>query len=622
MNKIEQLANKILECKKAYYIDDNPLISDDEFDLLEDELRALDPNHTVLKMTGVDIRDRNQWPISDLSERMGSLNKVKSFSEYIKWKNDLNKSSFSFNPKADGASIQLTYKSGILNSAITRGNGYQGEDITQNVLKMKNVKKTIDIQDDLILKGEIIIMIDDFKNYLSNSYSNPRNAASGISKSKDGKNTEHLTILYYDATLNGERIHITDLQDFFDNLQLKSIGIYNESEIEKYYNDAIDNREIFGFEIDGFVIKENAPPIYKNNNPVNQIALKFPAQSAVGKIKKILYKTTRTNRISIVAVLENPVNISGANISRISLGSWELMQEKQTFPGAIVEIIKANDVIPYITKVLDSSNSKQIFLQDIKNEFQNNNIYINGANLFVPENDNLNALYNSIMHIFNVLEIKNISGKSIEDIIDFYKLTEPQQIFDCDFDQIKKLNGWGDSKVQIIKQQFEDKCNIDIIQLIRMLSITNLGTNRIIEIINTFQIKTLDEIYNLSVKDFLKVSGIQENLGNHIYDSLQKRKKLAYSLLEKLTLKEGQKIISDELKNLSFSITGKTSMKRKDFENLIESKGGKITSINKANYLITNNDDSGSTKNKKAAELGVSIISENDFFQQFQISKT
>lgn len=613
MKRELELENKILEAKKAYYIENKPFLSDEEYDNLEDELRLLNPNSTVLKMTGIDIKDKNLWPVRSLSERMGTLSKVKSLKEFYAWNkfgDDL-----IINPKADGYSIQLEYKNGTLISAITRGDGYNGEDILDNVLKMQNVKKNIDSNENIILKGEIIVTFHDFQK-IKDSYKNPRNAVA-ISKSKDGRNCQYLTILYYDISINGVKIIPKNACYEIKKLGLKCLDVLEFEKLENLYQELQKNREYFGFEIDGFVLKQaSSEPIYNGNSPENQIAVKLPAQSAIAKIKSYNFRKSRTGRINIVICFEKPIYIFGSKITKASAGSWQNLVNNKFFPGAIVEVIRSNDVIPYITKVLTHA-ANELNLNDIKILCNYDNIYINGAHLWTNDIDD-ETIYNEICNIFNILEIKHISGSSIRDIIDFYKIKEIYEIFDIDFNKLINVEGWGEKKIQNLKSQLKDKANqVDLQQFIRMLNISNLGQQRIVEILNSLNITSIDDFLNLSFEKIIRVDGIQEKLANTFVDGINNKKEIAKKLLERISISNKSNVIvsNNKLNNSCFSITGKTRIKRAQLEKIIIENGGKNTSISKANYLITNDGGSGSNKNKQAQKLGVKIISEDNFLK-------
>lgn len=620
--RIKELENLILEAKKQYYIFDEPIMSDDDFDLLIDELTLLDSDNKILKFTGADIKNKNNWPVKDLTERMGSLKKVNSIQEFKLWyeKQDKN-SEYYYNPKADGASIQLKYENGNLVSAITRGNGYQGEDIFDNALLMKNVKRTISQKETTILKGEIVIKFSDFENIKSN-YANARNAASGISKQKEGKNCQYLTILYYSTTIDGTQLYYGDCKRFLEENNLESTGFYpiEINDIDKIYKDLTNNRNHFGFLIDGLVIKENVDPIFDGNTPTNQIALKFPTQKSIGIISEIKFQRSRTNRLNPVAIFKNPVYIDGTNISRASLGSWQLIQEKRIFPGSTVEVEKANDVIPQVTKVL--SNVLNVYtINDVKNQIKNQNIYINGRNIYCEDVNDFQSIYNQLNYIFGIMEIKNISGAGIKSIIDNFNIKESYEFFDCDFDKLKNIDGWGNSKITTLKQQINEKKKVSFKQFLQMLNVPFFASSRITEICNTLNLNNLDDVYKISIKDLLKVKSIQDNLANSIYNGLAKQKEFAYELIKRVIIDDNtQKPTSDKLNGLKFCITGKTRMKRKEFEKIIEMAGGLNKSINSSNYLITNDSGSGSSKNKKATKLRVKIISEDEFFKKFNLN--
>lgn len=630
--KITKLENQLLEAKKAYYIDNDPIMTDAEYDLLEAELAALDSDNRVLNMTGSDVLDKNNWPIKKLTEVMGSLDKVKSFPEFEAWYNAQSyKGPYYCNPKGDGGSIQLTYDNGKLIQAVTRGDGYQGQDITTNVLKMKNVKATIPEKRLTVIKGELLILYKDFKELNKRSgkvYSNPRNAATGISCGIHGDNLEYITPLYYALSIAGTNIKMSNLQHEINKFGLRHIGIYKITSLKdfkKVYDMITNDRSYYGFEVDGLVIKQDNDPIMKGNKPINYIALKFPADKGIGLVDTIRLERTRTGKVVPVAQLKKPVYLSGAQISNISLGSWDLMKSKKIYPGSLVEVIRSNDVIPYINKITDNSNAVVMTLKDVQKQMNDNTVYEKGAHLYSTLRDS-NTIVQEIENILEILEYKNISTSSITSIVKEFGLKESYEFFDIDPDKLLNKDGWGSGKVDNLKQQFRDKNKIDVKLFIKCLSIDNMGLSRIAEACNHYGVKNLDDVYKLKEKDFLKVNAFSSTLANSLYQGLKDKKDYAYELAKRLKIEVVSKVKkSDKLINtksqeaFKFCITGKTSISRKELEKIIEENSGENVSIGKSNYLITNDGDSGSSKNKKAQKLGVKLISEKEFQTKFNI---
>jgi DNA ligase (NAD+) len=625
--RILELEKEILAAKEAYYINDDPIITDDEFDSLEDELRLLDPNNRVLSLTGSDLKNKSAWACKPLTEVMGSLEKINSILEYKKWSAQHPGKQVVLNPKADGGSIQLTYLKGKLSSAITRGNGYEGFDLLNNVLKMKNVKAQIETTADVVvLKGEMLVTNKNFielnKKSKANGdreYVNARNCI-GVSRNKDGKYCEYLTILYYAASIRGKEVLPSDIKSV-----CKAYGLGNMSaqkmdadDIIKLYDQITNQRDYYGFLIDGLVIKVDEPVKFKGNKPTNQIALKFPAEKGKGIVKEISYQKGKTGRITPVVNLEKPVVLAGASISRASIGSWEIMRNKKIFPGAVVVISRANDVIPHIDEVTAYS-PKDVTIQDIRNILNDQTIYENGAHLYSKAIDD-NTIVFDIIHMFEVMEFKNIAKATIKAIVDHFKIKEAYEIFDVDLQKLLKVDGFGQSKIDNLARQIKEKTKIDLKTFIDCLNISNLGTSRIVEIVNHFNSRNLNDIYKLTENDFLQVTAFGNTMANTAFEGLKKRKQYAYELAKRLTIDNAVQVnLSDILKDMNFCITGKTAMKRSEFEKLIEKNGGKNTSVGKANYLITNDTDSGSSKNKFAEANNIPIISEKQFFSQFAV---
>jgi DNA ligase (NAD+) len=629
--RITELEKIIKKAKVAYYIDSKPIMSDDDFDLLRDELKILDPNNRILALTGTDVKDKKGWASKKLSEPMGSLEKVNSMKEFNDWAEQHKGKKMVYNPKGDGGSIELTYLKGKLVSAITRGDGYEGFDILSNVLKMKNVKPTIKTTADVvILQGEILIYYTDFlalKKLVNDpeKYKNPRNTANGLAKSQSNSDyCKFLTILYWGASIRGNKVLPDDFEGVCKHYGVKSIGTYQIKHLQEYYDKLgkdPDKREeimrkIYNFDIDGFVVKCNEPPQMRGNTPVNYIAVKFPAPAAVTKISEILLDKGKSGQITPVAKFDPPVNLMGATITKASIGSWSLMQQKGLFPGAIVKVIRANDVIPKIEEVVTPATVK-FTLADAQKIMGDTNVVVRGAHLFTTTRDTQTVIY-EIVNMFKILEIQNVAESTIEAIVNHFNIKHAYEIFDVDFDKMKTVAGFGDSKIDNLKLQIQAKSRVSFKIFMDCLNVNNMGTSRIVEIVNTFGLKNVNDLYKLKEQDFLKVNAFSDVLAKSVYDGLQAKKDFAYQLVNRLIIDDDiGKPVSNKLGGKKFCITGRTSMKRSDMEKLIEANGGKNSSIGSCDYLINNDSDSTSSKNKKAAEKGIPVISEKQFFKTF-----
>lgn len=613
---IKELETKILEAKRAYYAD-NPIMSDNEFDLLVEKLKALDPHNRILQLTGTDIKDNKRWAVKKLTTRLGSQEKVNSIEELNEWMKGFEGKKITFEPKGDGISIELTYKKGRLVSAITRGDGYEGEDILANVLKMKNVIHWWDsVEYNLVLKGEILITHKDFEKLNSISekkYANPRNAAGGIAKSKDGENCEYLTIMYWDyEDLDNKSlpkyVSITNI------LGVEFMERYDISEVDRMYETVSEVRNYFGFDVDGFVVKVDEPVQMKGNVPTNQIALKFPAEQAVATILTVQFNEGRTGKITPVAVFDEPVHLLGSEVSRCSIGSWGIYQKKKLGAGAVVVVSRANDVIPKIVEVIKEADVQDL---DSIRDHMYPSAFVKGEHLYI-DSPRL-TLLPRVCHMFNILEISDVSEKTIERILDIYDVRDMWEIFDLDYDALKTYNGFGNKKVENIKQQLENKKKVSIKTFIACLGIPGFASSRISEFVDYYNIKQPIDMFISNYDELKEVQGFSDIMVNNLDTWLYEHHTEILELAKRLTIEDEPTQVKNVLGGKKFCITGKTSMKRTEFEKLIKENNGKISSINQADYLITNDTSTGTAKNKAAIEKGITIISEKQFFETFNL---
>jgi len=361
--KQEDLKKMLLEASDHYYNKSEPTMSDQEFDEATKIYAERFPTDDFVNRIGAKV-GVTEWEKATHKIPMCSLNKVNTQEEFIKWSDTIGDSHYIIMDKLDGISVDLEYENGKLVKAITRGDGIEGENILNNVRKMKNVLGNIKNFTGS-LRGEIIMLVSDFEklNFIlmercEKEMKNPRNAASGISKRYDGTNSEYLTVLYYDITgdWETEEQKLQWLKD--NNIKTCYYKKVTVNDAVNVYNDYEDHlRAQTKYDIDGLVVKCNNVKLQKilgelNGNPKAHIAWKFGAMKAETILENIEWQTGSSGRITPVAILK-PVKVGGVVVTKASLHNLKVFNELKPYKNAKVLISRRGDVIPQIEKIIE-----------------------------------------------------------------------------------------------------------------------------------------------------------------------------------------------------------------------------------------------------------------------------
>ena len=629
----QNLGELLIEAKKAYYTGGKPIMDDHTYDVLEDSLRRQNPYHRIFSKVGTDNFNTGFDKKTHFLP-LGSQNKVSNYRylvHYFQLKKIPEKTAFLVQVKCDGISLEIEYQQGKLVDAITRGNGLVGDIITQNVVNMKNFISHLPQNFSGSIRCEILVTKKDFAklNHLSkenkeseNFYSNPRNAASGISQRLDGLYS-HLCSLYAtdisgSFTTESEKIDLLKTLGF---IPVESHLCHTFEAVEKIYQDFLhQNRDKYPFEIDGLVVKINDLNIanrlgQKNGRPKYQVAYKFPADSNQSIIKNITWQVGPLGSVTPVAEID-PVTVSGAVINFASLGNYSLVLKKKLNTGDIIEISRRGDVIPHIEKVITKVNSKTTSIPKncpachtplIK---EDKSLHCPNSNHCLPQ------ILGSLRLFCDKLQILGLSDKTIKKLYDSGKLKLPGDFYRLTFDDIKDLENLGDKSAQNILHQIKLKKNLTLLEVFDAASIPNFSAARIGQLISA-GFDTPGKLFNLTVDQLIHIKGFQKTLAQKIIAGLNSRRLWIESILSQIDLKFTTHDSQSTIYNLSFAITGALSVPRRQLEQKITSLGGKVaTSVtSRTDYLITNETNSNSDKFTSAKKFGTKIISESDFYK-------
>ncbi len=681
-----KLGQLLLDAKKAYYTGGKPIMNDHTYDTLEEILRQKAPHHRFFTKIGTPNFETGFDKKKHLIP-MGSQNKVNNFKDLIHYfelkKSDLSKlnknsssplfeggieGGFVVQPKCDGISLEIVYENGKLIEAITRGDGVTGDVITQNVVKMKNLPPSLPKYFSGSIRCEIVVTKKDFEKLnsavethrvrlnpfvktddlrldpkktsrdafnasLQNEegvYSNPRNAASGLSQRLDGKYSGYCSLYATDIFINSNvragQCPATTTEINKINF-IKSLGFtpveshlcHTFDEIEKIYQQFLTKDRLnYPYEIDGLVVKINNLDIAgklgsKNNRPKFQVAYKFPASTTQTQIKNIVWQVGPLGTITPVAELE-PVEIAGAIISFASLANYQLIIEKDINLGDIVEITRRGDVIPHVERVINKVTKGHIdipqYCPSCHSQLIREDKYLRCPNTLKC----LPQILGSLRLFADSLDILGLSDKTIKKLYTAGKVKVPGDFYKLTIVDIKDLDNLGEKSAQNIISQIQAKKTLTLKQIFAAAAIPNLSGARIQQLIKA-GFDTPEKLLNITFDEIEKLPGFQKTLAKKIIDGLKLRREWIESIITNVSIVETHHDAS--LQNKTIAITGDLSEPRPKFVELIEAHGGKFVSAlsQKTNYLLTNETDSTSSKFKLAKKFNVKIINEEQFKQ-------
>lgn len=648
INKMKELIDKLNTYRNEYYNNNVSLISDKSYDTLYDELVELE------KETGVTLSNSPTQSVgytvnSKLekvkhSHPMLSLDKTTSVDELLEFmkQNDCN-----LMLKDDGLTISLTYEDGKLVRGETRGNGEVGELITDNVKQFTNIPLTINKQGKYVIDGEAIITYNDFEEINSEiedeskRYKNPRNLASGSVRQLDSSITKERKVKFLawkviEGNMSNSQLsrlieaknlgfEITDVIPCTSKLLTKEVL---ESYIELLKKTANDKY----IPIDGLVaviddVKYGNSLGLTAHHPRHSLSFKFYQEHNTTILREVEWSTTRTGLINPVAIFDS-VEIDGTDVSRASLHNLNIIEDLELGIGDEISVIKANQIIPQVVENNTRSNTLQIPKvcpycgQSTTIEVTDN------SKVLKCINDNCRAKLISRLENFvskKCMDIQGLSSATLEKFIELEYLKEFSDIYKLKQykDEIIKLDGFGEKSYNKLINSINKsrKCRPE--NLLASLGIEGVGLNVAKLICKKFDIEQIIK----SHLNYACVEGIGDKLSNNINQYIKDNKDTINRLLDELDICKEDEMRKDSgnllLQGKVFVITGKLNQfkNRDELVAKIESLGGKVSgSVSKnVNYLINNDVESTSGKNKKAKELGISIISEEDFIDMINM---
>lgn len=641
--RIKELVEILNKAAKSYYVDAVEIMPNIEYDKLYDELVKLEKETNVVLSNSptqnVGYETASELPKKAHESPMLSLDKTKSVTELEDWLGD-NEALLSW--KMDGLTIVLTYRGGELVEAVTRGNGIIGEVITNNAKNFQNVPLKIEYKGELILRGEAVIKYSDFKRINESisdadaKYKNPRNLCSGSVRQLNPAVTRERKV-YFNV------FNVVKADDIdFENSKAKQFEWAKNEGFDvveyKFTNRASLANDITDFEsriadndipsdglvllLDDIALGERLGSTAKF--PRNAMAFKWSDERQTTKLKYIEWSPSRTGLINPVAVFE-PVELEGTTVSRASLHNVSIFEELMLGVGDEISVYKANMIIPQVYENLTKSNTEKVPKicpacgKDTTIKKDNESKVLLCTN---PDCQVKHIKQYALMASRDALNIDGLSESTLEKFLSKGFIKSDSDLFHLDKfkDDIINMDGFGKRSYEKLIAALDEAKNTTVSRFLYSLGIAGIGSANAKMIAKYFD-NDIDKIISASKDDLLEIEGIGEVLANSIADFFKSEKNIenVESLRKILKFEKEESGGGDKLSGKVCVITGSLQhfSNRNELKELIEKNGGKVSGSvsSKTNYLINNDTASNSSKNKKAKELGVEIISEEDFLK-------
>lgn len=641
--RMQELVAVLTRASKAYYQDAAEIMSNYEYDKLYDELEQLEKETGIILATSptvhVGYEVLSELPKERHEKPMLSLDKTKEVSQLQEF---LGNQKARLSWKLDGLTIVLTYREGQLVKAVTRGNGEVGEVITNNAKVFQNLPVRIAYQGELILRGEAIIRYSDFEKIneeiedVEAKYKNPRNLCSGSVRQLNNEITAKRKVQFYAFSL--VKAEGVDFQNsrIYQMEWLKEQGF---SVVEGYEvtTDTIGERvQYFANQIpqndcpsDGLVLTYDDIAYGESLGttakfPRDSFAFKWADETKETILREIEWSPSRTGLINPVAIFD-PVELEGTTVSRASVHNLSIMEELELGVGDQIQVYKANMIIPQIAENLTRSGVAPVpeFCPACHGATQIRQV--GEAKTLYCTNPDCVAKHIKSFALFvsrDALNVDGLSEATLEKMIANGYIQTYSDIFHLDQyrDEIIQMEGFGVKSYQNLQASIEQARVTTLPRFIYALGIAGIGLANAKVICKEFDYD-VERIIGLTESELAEVSGIGSVLAHSFVEYFQKEEQVkeVRKLLQEVEFPKEEVTQEQTLEGMNFVITGSVHhfSNRKELKELIESKGGKVTGsvTSKTNYLINNDVTSTSSKNKKARELGVPILSEEAFLE-------
>ena len=636
------MIEKLNAMAQDYYVIDNPIATDEEYDILYHKVKEFELSNPHLLSPSSPTQRVGDVPLDEFEknqhlQRMWSLDDVFNEQELKEWMERIHKlypqATFTCSPKFDGASLNLLYEDGLLQSATTRGDGRIGELVTQNAKTIRSIPLQIPYKEQIEIRGEVLITKENFQiinqerlQNGENLFANPRNAAAGSLRQLNSVITSKRNLIFVPWGIGAHRSTYSSFSSLLD--QIFSFGFFTPpfikhckslEEIQQAYTHILQSRQDYPMMLDGMVIMVDEIALQEKlgftiKSPRFACAYKFPAIEKISKILSVTFQVGRTGVVTPVAELE-PIEIEGAMISRATLHNFSEIEKKDIRVGDEVIIIRSGDVIPKIIKpIIESRNGNQIPI------IKPTHCPICQSELLIEEKfikcQNLSCearKIESLIHFVSkkALNIDGLGEKIIQQLYEQKLIENLEDIFSLTYEQLFKLEGWKEKKAQNTLQSIQACKGVELWRFINALGIEHIGEGASKKLQESFGL----EVFTKEYEDIIAIEGFGEEMAKSFDEFRRVNITQIYTLLSILQPQCPQKIINTDsiFAGKSVVLTGTMSKDRDSIKVLLESLGAKVaSSVSKKTDFLIYGENSGS-KLLKAQDMGVKCLDEEEF---------
>ena len=645
-----EAVSKLSKWSDAYYIYDNPLVSDEVYDRLYREVEEYEKSHpdeiepsSVTRRVGAPLKEgfaKVKHP-----SRMWSMEDVFDAQEFRRWYMRIEKEfpsqQYYVEPKFDGASLDLVYEKGRLVRAATRGDGSVGEDVTNNARTIRSIPLRIDYEEFIEIRGEVLMSMDEFERVnrerleaSAPPFANPRNAAAGSLRQLDPAVTAKRGLLFqpWGVGVNSLQMeYLSRKMEFIYSLGFRKPPLreicHSIEEIEKVYEKLMAMRSSLPLMLDGMVVKVDSISVeealgYTVKNPRWMVAYKFPALEKQTRIVDIVQQVGRTGVVTPVAIVE-PVEIEGVRVERATLHNYDEIERKDIRIGDMVTIIRSGDVIPKIIRVLESfRDGDEIAVERpthcpvCGSELLDEGALIKCQNLSCPA-----RVLNSIVYYASkaCMNIEGLGEKMVKQLYDAGLVREIEDLYRLKIEDLLKLEGFREKRARNLIEAIKRSKGAECRRFVNALGIEHIGEVASGKICEEFGL----DFPRADMQSLMAIDGFGVEMALSFTEFMRVNMQKVLRLMEIVEPKapEATQSISSVFSGKTVVLTGRMSRARSEIKKILESYGAKVSSSvsSKTDYLIYG-EDAGS-KYDKAISLGVETLSEDELWERIERGK-